>query len=314
LTEARRGFLAEKDAIERMLAANPGDKQLPVRLADVASWRGTTAERNGEYAEALGCFAEMESRYQKLVAGEPGVVRWQLELAQSWTLTADVLVLLDRRDDARGFYAKAKAGLDRLVLKDPTNRQWSAPWFNVQLQQAWVEFRAGHAAAAAAIVAKVRMGLEQLVQTEPTSRVFSRLLVTARRLEASLDLARTDDAADAALELAEKVAAEAKENERVIGELAQCCVLAGRIAFRRGDAEEAQRHWNRGLAALSPRYETSNNWRILDPAAQMLMLCERADEARPLIERLQRFGYHPTDPSALSLLGLAALPSSTSTP
>lgn len=59
---------------------------------------------------------------------------------------------------------------------------------------------------------------------------------------------------------------------------------------------------------LAPRVADSNDWRFLDPAAQALMLLGKTDEARPLIERLQRFGYHPLDPLAASTLDLASLP------
>jgi len=41
---------------------------------------------------------------------------------------------------------------------------------------------------------------------------------------------------------------------------------------------------------------------VLDPAAQALVLLGKTTEARPLIERLRRFGYHPLDPLAASIL------------
>ena len=46
----------------------------------------------------------------------------------------------------------------------------------------------------------------------------------------------------------------------------------------------------------------SNDWRLLDPAAQALVLSGKPEEARPIIERLRRFGYHAVDPLAASVL------------
>ena len=96
-------------------------------------------------------------------------------------------------------------------------------------------------------------------------------------------------------------------NDQVVGELAQSCVLAGRVALADDQPDVARRHWMRALEVLAPRLANSNDWRFLDPAAQALVLLGKTDEARPLIERLQRFGYHPIDPLAASILDLASL-------
>jgi hypothetical protein len=84
------------------------------------------------------------------------------------------------------------------------------------------------------------------------------------------------------------------------------CVLAGRIALASAQPEVARRHWQRALEVLAPRLPASNDWRYLDPAAQALVLLDRVAEARPLIERLQRFGYQAIDPLASATLAVAA--------
>jgi tetratricopeptide (TPR) repeat protein len=107
-----------------------------------------------------------------------------------------------------------------------------------------------------------------------------------------------------ALELSESLIKESRANHRTVGEFAQCCLLAGRLAQARGQPAEAARHWQRALEVLTPRLPGSRDWRLLDPAAQSLVLLGRPDEARPWIEQLRRSGYHPLDPRAAETLGL----------
>ena len=58
------------------------------------------------------------------------------------------------------------------------------------------------------------------------------------------------------------------------------------------------------IEVLGPLAANSNDWRLLDPLAQAHVLAGQPDAARPLIERLRRFGYQPVDPLAGPTLGL----------
>jgi hypothetical protein len=44
---------------------------------------------------------------------------------------------------------------------------------------------------------------------------------------------------------------------------------------------------------------------VLEPLAQAYVLSGQRDNARPLVERLRRFGYRPSDPLATSTLEVA---------
>ena len=312
LAGAQKGFLAEKAAVEEMLAASPDNPQFRFRMADIASWLGTVAERDGRYAEALERFTEMSSRYEDLVTLEPAVARWRFELTQSVMLAGTVQALLGRRSDASASYAGAKDLLEILVAQDPKNRQWLVTLLRVRLQQVALLLADGDTAAAAPILSGARDQLEILVKAEPSSLLFKRRLATAWQLEARLRFAtqrpEAQEAVTRALELGGALIKEARADNWAIWEFTQSSILAGRIALARAQADVAQSHWNHVLEVLAPRLSDSNDWRFLDPAAQAYVLLGRAGEARPLIERLQRFGYHPIDPLAATILDAASLP------
>ncbi len=302
LAAASDGFRAETASIESMLAAKPGDPQLRGRLADVASWRGTVDERGGELATALAQFDEMSARYGELTQADPAVARWQLELARSLVFAGDAEGVLGRPADAAMRYERADSLLNQLVRQDPKNRSWLISLLNVGLQRATLLAATRRWEEAAALLNDTRPKLEAVVQAEPSAQTFSRLLATAWRLEARLRLARRQvDASDAiarAIALGEPLITGSHPDERSLAELAQSCVLAGRVAAAAGRGDDARRDWQRALVLLSPHLPGSRDWRLLDPAAQALNLLGRDAEAQPLIEQLRRSGYHTLDPFA----------------
>ena len=312
LAAARTGFLAERIAVEEMLAANPVDSQLLYRMADIASWLGSVAERDGNYAEAIERFTEMSFRYEELSTREPMVARWRLELAQSVTLTGNVQALLGQRISAAASYARAKLILDLLVAQDPKNQQWLVVMLNVRLQQVTLLLAEGSTPSATLILADTRDTLASLVTAEPSSPIFNRRLAAAWQLDSRIQvITHRPDAIEAvtrALSLGETLIREARADGWTIGEFAQSSILAGRIAFAQAQPDVARRHWNRALEVLAPRLANSNDWRFLDPAAQAYTLLGKAETARPFIDRLHRFGYHSLDPLAASILDAAASP------
>jgi hypothetical protein len=73
----------------------------------------------------------------------------------------------------------------------------------------------------------------------------------------------------------------------------------------RNEPDVAQQHGQLALALLVPRLAQTNDWRLLDPAAQAFVFLGRPAEAQPLVARLRGFGYHALDPLAASILEAA---------
>ena len=312
LAAARAGFQAERETVTALLAASPDDSQLRYRLADIASWLGTIAERDGAYAEALERYSEMASRMEALVALEPKVTRWQTWQAEGRIFAGNTLLLQGRGNEAYSLYTQARSSLDSLVARDPKNRDWLITLLTAQLRQSMLLQLRGDTSAAQLMLKGARDQLELLVEKEPSSHVFTRFLATVLRLEAQwrFSIGRHDaaNACESAIVLGERLAKESRADNYAIGEFAQSCILAGRIATDEGNVENAQRHWLRAVEILAPHLKGTNDWRFLDPAAQALTLLGRTDEARPLVEKLKRFGYHSVDPLAAPILDVVVLP------
>ena len=309
LPAAQSGFLAERTAKEALIAANPGDLQLRFSLADVISWLGRLAEHDGRYADAITLYSERSSCMAEISALEPSVLLWRLELAQSITFVGNIEVLLGQRTEAAAAYAQAVTLVERLVTQDQKNRQWQLTLLNVRLQQVALLLANGEISPAKSMLDEARAKLETLVKAEPSSRVFTSTLAVAWRLEGyvrqAAGLPRADEAASRALDLGAPLISDVRADDRTIGEYAQACVLAARIALAQTQPDLARSHLGRAVKSLAPRLQKTNNWRLLDPAAQALTLLGKPDEARPFIERLRRFGYHPIDPLAASILEVA---------
>jgi serine/threonine protein kinase len=311
LAEARAGFLAVIPLIEALIAASPADTSLRFRLADVASWLGLVAEREGQFAEALARFGEMSTRVQALAALEPTVPRWQAKVAESTIALANIQAVTGRVSEAADGYARGGAQFDALAAQDPKNQQWRLSAFGVRLRQANLLIGTD-APAAARVLAEPLAQLTALVAAEPSSRVFTSRLAYAWQLEARLRFAaaRADAraAVERALELGALLIKENRADDVVLAEYAQAAVLAGRIARAQDRAADARGHWEAALATLAPRLATSRDWRVLDPAAQAYQLLDNAAAARPLVDRLRSSGYQSVDPLAAPLLGPAVSP------
>ena len=183
---------------------------------------------------------------------------------------------------------------------------------NIQIKQAALLLGRGETAAAAPLLADARDKLGALVKAEPSSSVFTATLAMAWRLEAQLRLAThapdADIAATSALDLGGTLVNGAQADRKAVGDYAQSCVLAGRIALAQAQPDLARQHWNRCLEVLAPRLTESNDWRFLDPAAQCFLLLGRIEEARPLAARLQHLGYHSINPLVASMLDATSSP------
>jgi len=291
------GFLAERATLEGMLAANPGDTQLRFRLADAVSWLGRVADIDGRYADAVAHYGEVLQRLDALVALEPKVARWRFRLADHVALRGNVLAVAGRRDEAAEHLGRAITLLDALVAQDPKNQQWRINALQTRLQLAAVVLAAG---SEPADVTDTRNKLEAMAAAEPTSRIFTTWLAAAWLMEARLHIRAGRPAALPAVKLAIDLGESLLKDDRVtplaLGELARAHLLAGRLAEDRNESDTAQRHFQRAAEVLAPRLTQTNDWRLLDPAAEAFARTGRAAEARRLVERLRGFGYHSTRP------------------
>jgi serine/threonine-protein kinase len=301
LGTAREGFLAELAAVQRLQAAAPDDLNLQFRVADAESWLGSVAEREGALAEAVARFGSQVERLRRISDKDPGTARWRQRLADAMGLQTVVLSVSGRRAEALALSRQTLEILEALAKKDRENRDWRRAAANSYVREAMFVGTGGDWAAALTRLREVRTEVEEPARAESSDWAAVALLAYARRLEARalMELNRVPEAREAAARAVETLGS-LKEgprlNEATRAEFAQACLVAGSVAQRTGDASAARRHWELGWEAVREPAGTSRFWKVLDPAARLLLHLGRSDEGRRIIERLSASSYQPLEP------------------
>jgi serine/threonine-protein kinase len=316
LAQAEKEFLAERAALDALLAVKPDDTQLRFNRGDVASWLGSVAEYSGRLAEARRYFEEMTDRYQALHGSQPTVARWKLELAQSLIFRGRLAAITGHPEVAATFYAEARPWFDGLVAQDPKNKQWLLSQQNLQLLQSGIKLAAGDSEAVAPVIAGVLRQLEELVAAEPTSLNFQRILAATCRHQGNLllaqgKLAEADTAARRAREIGEKLLQDARADIPAFQEYAHANLLAGRIAQAQSQPDAAAEHGRRALAAIESRLPGSQDWRLLEAAALAYALSAQPEKGRPLALQLAQQGFQSSEPWARTVLARLISPPTT---
>ncbi|HUJ43801.1 MAG TPA: protein kinase [Opitutaceae bacterium] len=297
---ARADFLAELATLEKMLGSKPGDPDLCFRMADGHSWLGSLAEQQGEFKEALNQHLAQTAQLEQLATTEPHTALWRFRLADSLLFQSDILLATGQFSTARERLQEALRLVDELTAQDPANRRWQTVALYARLQAAKLARRAGDLTAADRLLEEIRPQLENLVSTEPTDRTFVLRLAIAWRMEAQVRAAagRPDAAAAAAraVQIGEGLVREGRTTDAEAGACALACVVAGEIAARAGNDDDARNHWQHAADLLAPRLPGSRDWRLLDPAARAAAWLGRSEEARDRIAQLNLLGYVPLDP------------------
>ncbi|AOS45670.1 Serine/threonine-protein kinase PknB [Lacunisphaera limnophila] len=301
LAAARVGFLAEQALLEPLLAAQPGDGELRYSLADVASWLGSVAERDGRFADAAGHYTAMAARYAALARDEPTVVRWRQEEIHAVTFRARVLAVQGHRAEAAQLFAEASTRQRALVAEDRSNRTRLSALVSLNLHQIALLLDAGSTTEASLLLAEAQAAATPLATAEPASLNFARLLAAAHRQSARLDFAAgrfpsARASLEAAREILERLLQDNRADPWVRHEAALVAILAGRVARATGQDDAAQALWRDAYARIIPFTPGSHDWRLLEPAAVSARLAGLAAAARPPADLLKTFGYHSVDP------------------
>lgn len=316
LAAARDGFHAERAVLYRMLRDGADVIQVKARIADAYSWLGEVEERDGNYSAAIDCFTQMRDLYASLSEAEPLVATWRFRLGQSDSFLAFSLGLVGREADAEEALQRAAVLLRAFVDLDPENRQWRGAFLRNELGRCSHGLSKARPRVSLPIIQSLRLEIESLCRDESGFATFGRLLPSAYCQEAeSLLLAGQIEDCYEILEpvfASERSRTPEPEDLRSRTDIARAHLLAGRAADLRGRHEDAQDHWRRVLSLVEPWIRASNDWRVLDPASEALLLLGRFDEAQSVKQRLHRLGYSSRDPFAAPVLAAASSPSSKS--
>jgi tetratricopeptide (TPR) repeat protein len=301
LSAARDGFLAEHEALEKITMTDPLEAaELQSSLANADSFLGTIAERMGDFKEAVARFGRQIERIETQVNADPLSARMKQRLAVAMNLQADAMAISGQRAMASRRRSEALQIYQNLAAQDAANTELQVAVLGAQVRLASLLWAEEKTDASTGLLREALPRLEKLAQSKPSDRIIVTNLANAWRLSAQMGFAGggppEPDAAGKALNLSRAIFEKSSGDETNLGAYAQALILAGVSEQRRGEGEEATRHWMEAGRLLEAKTRQSTNHRVLDPAVRVLALLHRESESRALRERLDRFGYLPLEP------------------
>jgi eukaryotic-like serine/threonine-protein kinase len=298
LRAARDAFLAELSALEKLAAASRADLNFKFRMANVVSYLGTTAERDGDLAEAENRFGEQVARLEAIAHVEDNP-RWRKALADALALHSTIKTVTGQRTAALELRRKAHDLFAGLIAHDPANREWQLEVLHCRVKEAVLRYSERDRLSAAAQIEELLPQIAQLAELEPTNRKVTGLLaMTWRQAAEYRTLAgrpEATEAADRALALGRVAGTRKGASEIDRSDYARSCVIAGAAAKAAGDSGKALSYWNEALALVEEPSRKSHYWRVIEPAAMALGFLGRKAEAEALMAPLQRSGFKATE-------------------
>jgi serine/threonine protein kinase len=280
-------------ALQRQVSAlEPGDLEHQAALAATLAFVSNNLERQGDLAAALRerrAHLAIQERLAAL-APEDQVKRRDLAIARGFV--AGLLVVLGEREEARRLFESGLETIGELTRRDAQNRElrrWLGAFHSTL---GWVSSEDGDFTAARRELDIALPLFESLVAEDPSNVDWQlqRGVALNRRAAAELesDPSRARASARAALAILEPLAESLDDAQK--GYAAQAAVTLGHAEQRLGNSQAAHAAWEKALALLAPCAQPWTHWRILQPAIAALDALGRDEEARPLVERLQRSG------------------------
>ena len=300
LEAARTEVNAALTTTDRLIASNPGDLDLRLKVATAHELLGGIAELQGNYPDAANQYGLRVAELEKLVADDSKNAVTKQDLAVARIYAASAAMITGHFTGAAPSLARAQAALGELLAIDSQNVPLREYSIIARLTAATVAAHEGDHDAALSLVEPAIGELERIAARDPSDRLCLRLLSRAWRQKTELQLAvgspDAGDSAARAVTFGERLVQAGGANSPELGECARDQLLLGRILERAGDHDRAQAAWLRANAVLAPRQSGSRDWAILDPYARSLALLGRTEEAGTVIDRLERLGYVPVQP------------------
>jgi eukaryotic-like serine/threonine-protein kinase len=291
LAAALRSY-RESIAISRRLAEqNPGDVERQAQLAATLAWVSNVLEHQGDLRGAL---AERQAHlhiFERLAAMDAANPARRQELANAQGFLAGLLAILGERAQAVTLYQSGLETISDLAAKDSGNadlQRWLAAFHGALGALDEDSFRAlGHLKSSRSVLTKL------LAQDATNVDWRFQLGLCHRRMASALverDPSTARREAQRALEIL-RALVEDVPDELTRGQIAEAEIVLGTAEEALGNSGEARAARERALAALAPCRRPLTHWKLVDPWARALLALNRAEEARPAVERLRRMGY-----------------------
>lgn len=297
--EAEQALRAELDLYRDWVPAHPNDTTLRFEAANVASWLGSLALRDGRLAEGRALFEEQVAALSRNHTEEPENATWRFHLLNALILLAEVQAQLGNLETAHENVSSAIGLAVALAEQDPSNINWQHAlgycyWWQARLDSHSAPHRAE------ADVRTAEHLFASAVEVEPEDERFLRWLTRSRLLLAELAIERrAQDEAANWLALAGGVLGpvwDRKPNDDLRLLMARMRLLQGEVARMRVDTGAAEAAFSESERLLREGLGDPPIFERLDLLVRILLRQHREPEAAPLLTRLEASGYAPLPP------------------
>jgi tetratricopeptide (TPR) repeat protein len=293
--EAAAQFQAALGPIEKLASLDPRNVTYQVEVGKVLAWSAEAERAQGNYDSAIAARGREISFLEALISG--GAIDVQLRNLAAIAHMARGLLLGERGDRAAGMrdFEAAVTEADRLVSLEPRNALWKLTAAMTHLNfarlllgmekddEARSQWAAGCKLAAGLKVGGASISQARSVQTDC-------LIIKTRLALANGGIADALSAAEGAV-----ASARLERNQDPIADrykVAAAYLLLGDVRQRSGDSSAANSAWTVGLEQLPQG--VAERPQDMNTHAELLRRLGRAENARPLNERLAEIGYRST--------------------
>ncbi len=299
LLEAARALEVGARTLEGLRLRSPGDHQLTVALANAYAKLGQVAEDLGELSQARSRFEASLDLFVRALAQRPEDMDLQsyvntafFNLGKILQVQGETLAALDRFRSALDYSR-------RLVVHEPEHREWLAALTFDLNELARILIVLGELSEARSLFEESMTISQALVEEAPEHGRWRYYLARDHCSRGLLESRqgrprRAQESLNAALEILQELVAEGDSSTYRLW-LSRTLEELGHSHFELGDMNRAAEVWNRGVEIAQKLVAAKPSPAHLEILARMLILIERSEEARPLIERLASMGYRRID-------------------
>lgn len=284
---------------QELLSMDPSNTDYDQSLANGLSWLASVKMQHGDLEGALATFQTELERREAIQARDPRDMEARYLLAICLSQIGNLQMFLGNVKEATARYVEMQTIAREIVTHDPTNKDWDRELAISHTYLGRAQAAAGKDERAAPHFQTCDLMLREMVEDDPsnTERRLDWAMCLSGRSATALSSGDSTRALEYALSSVDQV--ESIEQEEAGGRyFVEARATAGlhlaRALAAHGNASDAQSVCRRELEAIEASETTGMHPRIRALQAMILLCLEAGDQAQPIIDELEEYGYrHP---------------------
>jgi tetratricopeptide (TPR) repeat protein len=310
LRQARRYYLDSFHIDQKLAEQDSSNVTWRENLAISYANLGDIALLEKDLATARNFFEKSLAIRKRLSQASPTDTHLQWGLASAYWNIGDLLIEQGALREASSMYQKSALIFSALAAQDPANATWLSNLADVQQKEGTARLKLGDRPRAAELYGEARRIYQELIRRDPRNLDSYDSLAMVDQVEGNALLAHHNprgalERYEATVHAYQALVAKDPKNPEWSNGLSWAYVSSGRAYEALGERRKAREQWRRAVEIMAPILETTQGSAMLDTQAQALLLLDRIEEARPIVERLLARNWN--DPDFLALVRKAGL-------